>query len=138
MNKKTLRPWWLRKRLVLPLILVVTLPVAVAVALLGSDASTIVVYNETGDTLPPLLITACNQSKTFPALEDQDSVRFQLKPKGAGSPVHLELASDPAWTWDGENVESHGGYRVSIRLLTGHQVEAFTDISWWRKTFLAK
>jgi len=138
MNKKPLRPWWLRKRLILPLILIVGLTSAVAVALVRSDQSTIVIYNETGDALPPLLVSACNQTRTFTSIEDQDSVRFELRPKGAAGPIHLELASNPAWTWDGESIESHGGYRVSIRLEPGNQVEAFTDISWWRKTFMAK
>ena len=138
MNKKTLRPWWLRKRLVLPLILAVALPVAVAIALLRSDGSTIVVYNETGEALPPLLVQACGQARTFTGMEDQDSVRFDLKPHGTGGPIHLEIGSEPPWTWDGEFLEAHGGYRVTIRLSTGHQVEAFTDISWWRKTFMEK
>jgi len=138
MNTKTLRPWWLRKRLILPLLLIVAVPLAVAVALYRSDGSTIVIYNETGEPLPPLLISACSQTRTFTDMDDQDSVRFELRPKGHAGPIHLELASNPAWTWDGAFIESHGGYRVSIRLNPDHQVEAYTDISWWRKTFLAK
>ena len=136
MNKKPLRPWWLRKRLILPLLLVAALPVAVA--WLRSDQSTIVVYNETGDALPPLLVQACGQTRSFAGLEDQDSVRLVLRPRGPGGAIHLELATTPAWAWDGEFIESHGGYRVSIRLMPDKQVEAFTDISWWRKTFFAK
>jgi hypothetical protein len=138
MNKKPLRPWWLRKRLILPFILMAALPVAVALAWLRSDRSTIVIYNETGDALPPLLVQACGQTRSFAGLEDQDSVRFELHPKGPGGAIHLELAATPAWTWDGEFVEARGGYRVSIRIMPGKQVEAFTDISWWQRTFSGK
>lgn len=137
MNKKPLRPWWLRKRVVLPLLLLVAVPAAVVVALIRSDTSSIVVYNETGGALPPLLVQACNQSRTFTQMDDQDSVRLRLQPHGTAGKIHLELATDPAWTWDGEQIEPHGGYRVTIRLLPDHQVETFTDISWWRKTFMA-
>jgi hypothetical protein len=138
MNKKQLRPLWLRKRLILPVFLIVGLVAAMLVALLRSDESTIVIYNQTGEALPPLLVQACNQSKTFTDLQDQESVRFRLKPRGAPGAIHIEVAANPGWTWDGGSVESHGGYRVSIRILAANQVEVFTDISWWRKTFLAK
>ena len=135
MNPNPLRPWWLRKRILFPLILLVGIGVTGLIAFLNSDASTIVIYNETDNPLPPLLVGACGQTRTFRALADQESVRFTLKPDGSESAIHLELATDPPWKWDGELVRPHGGYRVTIRLWPSGQVEAFTEISWWQKTF---
>jgi len=126
-------PWWLRKRILFPLALLVGLAVTGGIAYSNSDVSMIVVYNQTGQPLPPLLIRACNQTRTFMALADQESIRLVLKSGGGESAVHLEFASQPPWQWDGALIKAHGGYRVSIRLLPDHQVEAFTDMSWWRR-----
>ena len=133
MNNLTHRPWWLRKRIIFPLTLLIGVAVTGFIAFENSDASTIVVYNETGNPLPPLLVTACDQSRTFAVLADRESVRVTLKPHGAESAVHLELGTEPAWRWDGPLIKPHGGGRVTIRLLAGGQVEAFTNVSWWRR-----
>ena len=133
MNPIPLRPWWLRKRILFPLILLVGIGVTGLIAFMNSDASTIVIYNETDNPLPPLLVGACGQMRTFPPLADQESVSFALKPDGAESAIHLELATDPPWKWDGELIRPHGGHRVTIRLLPDGQVEAFDQISWWRR-----
>ncbi len=136
MKKSQLRPLWLRKRVFLPLCLILGLIGATVIALLRSDVSSIVIYNETGGILPPLLVRACSQTKAYPALQDQESVRFKLEPRGPTGTVHMEMATDPPWSWDSENpIPSHGGYRLTIRIEPGNQVEAFTDISWWRGTF---
>ena len=133
MNPIPLRPWWLRKRILFPLILLVGIGVTGLIAFMNSDASTIVIYNETDNPLPPLLVGACGQMRTFPPLADQESVCFALKPDGAESAIHLELATDPPWKWDGELIRPHGGHRVTIRLLPDGQVEAFDQVSWWRR-----
>jgi hypothetical protein len=133
MNPIPLRPWWLRKRILFPLVLLVGIGITGLIAFVNSDASTIVIYNETDNPLPPLLVGACGQMRTFPALADQESVCFALKPDGAESAIHLELATDPPWKWDGELIRPHGGHRVTIRLLPDGQVEAFDQISWWRR-----
>jgi len=133
MKKSQLRPLWLRKRVVFPVAFIVGILVAAVIAIIRSDASTIVVYNETGAPLPPLLIQACNQTKTFTHLDDQQSVRWRLKPEGLPGAIHLEVAATPLWVWDGDTIHTHGGYRVTIRLQTGNQVEAYTDYSWWRR-----
>jgi hypothetical protein len=124
---------WLRKRVLIPLSLPLAVLLAGVVAYLRSDTSTIVVFNETGRTLPMLLIRACGQQKMFPPLAEEESVRFELKPRGGLSPVSLELATNPAWTWEGGTVKSRGGYRMVVRLLPKGEVESYTDMSWWRK-----
>ena len=133
MNGSQLRPWWLRNRILFPFALVVGIGVTSLIAFVNSDTSTIVVYNETDNPLPPLLVRACGQIRTFPALGDQVSIRFALKPDGAESAIHLELATDPPWKWDGELIRPHGGHRVTIRMLPDGQVEAYDQISWWRR-----
>ncbi len=135
MISTALRPWWLRKRLLLPLSLVLGVILSGVVAFINSDASTIVVYNETGRLLPPLRVRACGQERSFAALAERASVEFRLHSGGPESVVQLELATDPPWKWAGEPTPSRGGYRVTIRLWPEGQVEAFTDVSWWRKTF---
>ena len=138
MNPLQLRPWWLRKRILFPLVLLAGVAIAGVIAFSNSDTSTIVIYNETGAPLPPLLIRACGQERSFATLAERESVEFKLKPTGGETVVHLELATDPAWKWEGELVKPHGGCRVSIRLWTDRQVEAYTEISWLQRTFGGK
>ena len=133
MKPNQLRPWWLRKRILLPFVLFTGLGVAGTIAFVNSDTSTIVIYNETGAPLPPLLIRACGQTRTFSTLAEQESVCLQLKPDGGLSTIHLELATQPLWQWDGGEIRPRGGERVSIRLWPSRQVEAFREVSWWRK-----
>lgn len=133
MNRKQLRPWWLRKRVFFALLFPMALALAVLVAFLSSDTSKIVVYNMTGHTLPPLLVQACGQSRTFAVVEDQASVVFELKPTGSASAVHLALAKDPPWNWEGQSIKPHGGISVTIRIWSNDQVEAYQDVSWWRQ-----
>jgi len=135
MNPNQLRPWWLHKRALLPLILLVGVGGAGVIAFVNSVASTIVIYNETGNPLPPLLVRASGQERSFSPLAERESVEFKLKPGGGETAVHLELATDPPWKWNGELIRPRGGYRITIRLWPGGQVEAFTEISWWQKTF---
>ena len=133
MNPKQLRPWWLRKRVLFALAFPIALGLAVVIAFLNSDGSKVVVYNLTGHTLPPLLVQACGQSRTFTAVEDEASVCLTLKSAGESSPVHLALAKDPPWTWEGESIRPHGGMTVTIRIRPDNQVEAYQDVSWWRQ-----
>ena len=132
MNPNPYRPWWLRKRILFPLALVAGLAVTGLIAFENSDPSTIVIYNETGRSLPPLLVRACGQTRTFSTLADQESVRLMLRP-GSETAVHLELASEPPWQWDGPPIQPRGGRRMTIRLWPGGQAEAFLHISWWRQ-----
>ncbi len=133
MKTKNSKPWWLRKRILFPLALVVGVAVAAAVAFSNSDVSTIVIYNQTGNPLPPLLVRACGQARSFAALADQESVQIRLKPTGGETAVHLELAANPPWQWDGETIKPRGGISITIHLLPSGQVEAFTAVSWWRR-----
>jgi len=132
MDKKQLRPWWLRKRFVFFGLFPLALLVSVAVAYVDSDTSNVVVYNNTGKTLPPLLVKACGQERSFRGVDDQASVCLRLEGAGGATPVHLELATDPLWKWDGQSITPAGGVTVTVRLWPGGQVDAFRQVSWWR------
>jgi hypothetical protein len=136
MNPSQLRPWWLRKRVLLPLFFVTGVLVAGVLAFAMSDKSFIVIYNETGHVLPPLLVRACTQERTYASLDERESAQFILSPHGGETPVRLELATDPPWQWEGEAIKPCGGHRVIIRLWPDGQVEAYSEISWWQETFL--
>ena len=133
MKLPTDRPLWLRKRFLFPIALIIGLGVTATIAFVNSDVSTIVVYNETSGPLPPLLVRACGQERSFPPMPERGSVRVALKPVGSESVIHLELATEPPWQWEGELVSPRGGQRVTLRLWRDGQVEAFSDVSWWRK-----
>jgi len=135
MKKSQLRPLWLRKRVVLPVCFIAGILAAAVIAFLRSDESAIVIYNQTGGPLPPVLVQACNQTKSFAALQDEESFRWKLRPEGSASVIHLEVATTPLWVWEGDTIQPRGGYRVTIRLQPGNQVEAYTDYSWWRRVF---
>jgi len=132
MKTQPRRPWWLRKRILFPLTLLLGLVVTGGIAFENSDASSVVVYNLTGRPLPPLLIRVGGQSRSFPTLAEEESVRLTLAPGAAGA-VHLELATDPPWKWEGDLLRPRGGYRMTIRLWPEGQAEVFTDVSWWRR-----
>lgn len=134
-NPKHLRPWWLKKRVVFSVAFPVLVLIAALVAYRNADISNIVVYDETGRALPPLLISACGQTRTFTQIDDQNSICFSLQPSGDRTPVHLELAGDPPWTWDGPSITPTGGETVTIRLWPNHQVENYVSVSWWRDLF---
>lgn len=111
------------------------LSLAVAAAVWRSDVSTIVVYNEAGAPLPACRMEACGFSVGIPALAEEDSFRWRLPERNpeAGSPIRLELATEPPWEWTGAFVETRGGYRISLRLWPEGQVEPHAQISVWRR-----
>jgi hypothetical protein len=133
MNPDQIRPRWLRKRVWLPLILIAGVVVASVIAFLNSDASTIIVYNETGSSIGVLKVSACDQEAVQRSLAEQESFRMKLKEAGAPGEIELETATSPPWQWRGGYVETRGGYRVTIRLWPNGEVELHTQISLWQQ-----
>ena len=74
------RPLWRRKRIVLPLLLLAALLAAAGVAIRRSSSSAIILYNQTGEPLGPLLLRACGQTTTVHRLDDEESFRWRLHP----------------------------------------------------------
>jgi hypothetical protein len=117
----------------LPLALLAALAAAGIVAVLRSDTSTIILYNQTGEALGPLRLQACGQTVTLRHLDDQESFRWSLEPRGSESELTLEAATIPPLQWRGGYVEPRGGYYVILRLWPDGQVEEHTQINAWQR-----
>jgi hypothetical protein len=127
------RPWYRKKRVMIPLAALVAIAVAAAYAIVRSDTSRIMVYNETGAPLSAVHITACGQSRTFPKVPSEASVRWKLARQGGGTDITLEAATDPPLNWRGSYIESHGGYHITLRIWPDGQVEEHRQISFWQR-----
>jgi len=135
MNPTQLRPWWLRKRFLFPTIMALGLVVASVVAFVNSDASTIVVYNETGDSISAIKVAACGQETVLREMAEEESFRIRLKEAGTPGEIAIETAANPPWRWQGGYVQTRGGYRITIRLWPNGEVELHTQISLWQRLF---
>ena len=135
MNPNQLRPWWLRKRVWLPLFLIGGVTVASVIAFLNSNASAIMIYNETGDSISALKVIACGQETVLRSLTEESSFRLELKETGTPGEITLETAGNPPWRWQGGYIETRGGYRITIRLWPNGEVEIHTQISLWQRLF---
>lgn len=121
------------KRVLLPLVSLLLVLAATATAVFRSDASRIIVYNQTGMVIPALKVEASGQLRVFRNLGDAESFRWTLKPTGEAGEIRLETATEPTWQWRGAPIEPRGGYRVTLRLWPDGQVEAHTQISLWQR-----
>ncbi|MCP5520288.1 MAG: hypothetical protein H7A46_01915 [Verrucomicrobiales bacterium] len=122
-----------RKRVLFPVLSLLLLGLATAVAVLRSDISSIVVYNETGAPVDTLRISACSQTATFYNLAEEGSIRWKLGAEGVPGPIGLETATEPPWTWRGGYAEPRGGYRVFLRLWPDGVVESHVQLSFWHR-----
>jgi hypothetical protein len=123
----------MRKRIWLPLFFVIGLAGALATAVMRSDTSRIIVYNETGAMIPALRLTACGQEKALTDIGADESFRWKLRPMGTPGEIFIETAANPTWQWRGGYIKPHGGYRVIIRLLGAGEVEVQTEVSIWQR-----
>ena len=128
------KAFWRRQRVLWPATGLLLSLGALLLALIQSNRSQVIVYNETGETIPELIITACGQSKTFREVEDASSPCFNLAPTGAESDVIISTNSASKPLWQGEYIEPKGGYETIVHLRPG-AIEASTTVSWWQKTF---
>jgi hypothetical protein len=133
MNGVSTRPWWRRKRVLLPLTLLILLAATFALAVARSNVSRIIVYNETGADVAGLHLSACGQTRNFQSIPAEGSVRWKLAPQGNGSEIVLELATQPPVRWQGEHLDPQGGYVVTLRLWPEGQVEAHRQILFWQR-----
>lgn len=122
-----------RKRVLLPLASLLLVTAAGFVAVLRSDASRIVVYNQTGAPLAALKVSACGQWTFFRDVGEEGSFRWKLAPGGSEGDIELETVTEPSWRWRGAYIEPRGGYRVTLRLWPDGEVEVHTQISLWQR-----
>jgi len=132
------KPWWKKRRIVWPSATLILLFGALAIAILRSNSSQIILYNDTGAPLGPLVVHACGQEVTFAKIEDENSVRMRLKPVGGESSIELSLPANPAWRWEGGYLEPKGGYLVFIHVRQGLEVEIHTQISFWQQVLFGR
>ena len=132
MNQDQRRPLWLRKRILLPLLFLLGLTFALVAAVVKSDTSKIIFYNETGAPIGALRVTACGQETVLQNLGEEESFRWKLAKTGTPGEIAMETASDPPWRWHGGYIKPHGGYRVIISLMPDGEVELQTQISVWQ------
>ena len=126
-------PFWRRRRLLWPAAAVVLLLGALLIALANSRTSQVVIYNETGENVGELTVTACGQSRVFHDLRDRDSVHFALDPTGSESELALFTNAAAPALWHGDYIEPRGGYRAVVRLRRDGEVECRTSVSWWQR-----
>lgn len=124
---------FLQKRILLPLASLLLLSVSGYVAVLRSNTSRIVVYNQTGAPIAALRAVACGQTNLFRNLAEEDSFGWKLSPTGDASDIELEMAVEPPWRWRGGFIQPRGGYRVTLRLWPDGEVEAHTQVSFWQR-----
>ena len=110
----------------------------VAAAILGAafylslsraDMSRIIIYNNTGETIDELTVTACGQHGTFRTVESGASVRFRLAPDGKESEIAILIHG--ATLWKGDFIEPRGGYCAIIRINRDGEIVCHTRVSAW-------
>jgi hypothetical protein len=127
---------YLRKKLVLlPLASLILLAAGFWVALVRSDISGLIVYNETGQPIEALRLAACGQSATFRKVAEEDSVRLKFGPEGDPGEFEIESIGAPGFKWKGGYIQPRGGYVVMARLWADGTVEVHTQISIWQRLF---
>lgn len=129
------RPSWRKKRLLLPVSAVVLILLAAGIGWFRSRMSRLVFYNETGEWITALRVTACRQSRSFGGIRDQESVRWTLENRGAGSEIAVEaqLGGDRVLKWRGGYVEPDAGHRVVLRAWSASDVDVDVQVSIWQQ-----
>lgn len=126
------RSRWIKKRILLPVVSLVFLGLGLTIALIRSNRSTIVVYNETTELLSRLEVSACGQVYSFSSISHESSVRVTLQKHGNPSPITLRLPGASEWKWQGSYIEPGDGIRLIIRLKANGEVTFHSQKSWWR------
>jgi hypothetical protein len=129
------KPWWLRKRLLLPIGVLVAFGLILVLTYIRSDTAKIIVYNDSGRDLGRMILSACGQQFEIPALAHDQSYRLRLSNRGTEGEVELRVVETTNWNFKGGYVEPTGGYRVRLRLTNTNVVEYQQQISFFHKTF---
>lgn len=128
MSGTTTRPWWRRRRFLWPLATLALGTVLLWWAFLRAEKTRIVIYNESGAPLGELKVTACQQSRTFHALPENEAVRFSLEPRGGDSDIALAIDGLPVWA--GDYVEPEH-CTVLIHIREKNEIQCETHLSSW-------
>ncbi len=121
----------------LPLITCIAFAFALTIAVVRSNNSQVIIYNDTGGPLVGLTVKACGEETAYSLLDDQSSVRLRLSSGGTSTGVELSTPSN-GWHWDGGYIEPRGGYTIFIHVRKGMEVETNTDISFWQQLLFGR
>lgn len=132
------RPWWLRKRLLLPVAALLLFLLVVWYSAVTSDDSKIMVYNETAVPIRQVTIQACGQSFAVPVIEPDESVRFDLAPTGGMSNVVFSVAGTTNWHSASRYLAPRGGHRLRFHLRPGGYLDVRHYRSWFQQYVMGK
>jgi len=102
-------------------------------AIVRSDRSILVLYNESGASIPALRIQVCGQVFHRNSMPDDTSSRWVLEKVGSPSEIQLELATEPVVLWSGGFMEPRGGHRVVLRVQSDNSVESDSSRTVWSR-----
>jgi hypothetical protein len=131
MQNSSNRKWWQLRRVQWPAGALLTLTLAAALAIARSGASRVVVYNDSGESIPELTVSACGQSRTFQNVSHRSSIRLKLA--ATGSESEIAISTNGGLMWRGDYIEPRGGYRAIVRLRSDSQVGSFITVSAWQR-----
>ena len=132
------RPWYLRKRLVLPIVALAFTAFVAWYSFVTSNDTKLIVYNESGEPVRNVELFACGQRFNVAELDHEESMRFELEPEGEAGDATLAVLGTTNWNSAGNFVEPTGGYRVFYKLLPGGYVEVRTYRSWFQTYVMGK
>jgi len=132
------RPWWSRKRILLPVAALLLFFFVVWYSAVTSDSSKIMVYNETDSTISGVTIQASGQRFDIPVIEPDESVRFDLAPHGGASNVVFSVKGTTNWYSATHYLAPREGHRLRFRLLPGGHLDARHYRSWFQQYVMGK
>ena len=136
MNKP--RPWWLRKRLLLPIAALFLFVLVLIYAAASSNNSKIMVSNETASPIHGVEILACGQRFAIAVIAPDESVRFDLEPGGDTGNVLFTVAGTTNWNSSTHFIAPTGGHRLVFRLRPGGWLESRQYRSWFQEYILGR
>ena len=126
------RPWWQRRRVWLAFWVLLVM-VALGLAVMRSNKSTLVIYNDTGVSLPPVKLVACQQTFEITGQQPDTSQRIRLQPTGNPSEIQLEIQAAEPVKWEGGVCRPSGGYRGEIHVRPDFSIEFDHQTSFWQQ-----
>jgi|GEM_PF-1360880 len=132
------KPWWLRKRVLLPIVALLAVVAVGWFTIAGANESKVMVYNETGQTVRNIEVLACGQRFQIPELAHEESIRFDLDPVGESGETTLAVLGTTNWNSSGNLMEPTGGFRMFFKLHPGGHLEVRSYRSWFQTAILGK
>ncbi len=131
-SRSNRRPWWARKRWWLVLWMVFVF-IAVVLAFVRSNRSTLVIYNDSGVAMPSMTLLLCGQTFDVAGQQPETSHRIRIQPRGSRGEIQLEIRTTEPIKWEGGLCQPTGGYRGEIHVLPDFSIDFSYQISFWQR-----